>query len=189
MAHWLGSKTFAQQVLLGAAGVLMGLAVLFSMSRAGLFGMLAGITVLGCYLLSKSSLRRYTVSVFVIIALFVGLGASIGMTRVMAGVKDAASLKSLSWQGRLGLARSGLQAVCFSLGPLFASLLLQPDCPADQAAVLLFQSVEPSEGTAHAELLRYAGKGAGHKGVDGVVEELPPQTAQNELGQGLLGAV
>ena len=105
--QWLSSPVFAQQILIAATGALMGLAVLFSMSRAGLFNMLAGITVFGLYLLSKKSLRRYSLVVFIIITIFVGSGAWVGMSKVLDGVRDATSLQAMTWQGRLDLVRSG----------------------------------------------------------------------------------
>ena len=111
IAHWLSSRTFAQQVLVGAAGVLMGLAVLFSLSRAGLFSLLVGMTGLGCYLLSKAGLRRYSLIIFLIIAISIGAAGLIGMNMVVKGVQDAASAQAISWQGRLDLSRSGWRLI------------------------------------------------------------------------------
>ena len=108
---WLSSSTFAQQLLVGAAGVLMGLGVLFSLSRAGVVGVLAGITAVGCYLFSKTSTRRYTVIVFVVTCLFVSSAAMIGLNKVMQGLRDAGSLEAMSWQGRLDLAKSSLTMI------------------------------------------------------------------------------
>ena len=116
ISQWLSSSTFAQQALVTASGVLMGLAVLFSLSRAGLFTLFAGLIGFGVYLLSRAGLRRYTLIIFLIIFVAVGSGALIGMDMVFRGVQDATSLQAISWQGRLDLSRSSLRLIAdFSL--------------------------------------------------------------------------
>jgi len=59
--------------------------------------------------------------------------------------------------------------------------------PHDETAVFLFQLVKAWERRRHAQVFRSTREGAGHEGVDGVVEELPSQPAQDELGEGFFG--
>ncbi|NIA06551.1 MAG: hypothetical protein GWP14_02760 [Actinobacteria bacterium] len=111
LAYWLGTRTFAQQVLVAAVGILMGLAALFSLSRAGLFALFAGVIVFGCYLFNRAGLRRYALVVFLVISIAFASAALIGMNKIFEGVQDAASLQALSWRGRLDLAQSALRLI------------------------------------------------------------------------------
>ena len=108
LAGILSSSRVYQQVLLAALSVIMVVAVFFSLSRAGIICTVATLIGFVAFLGVAAGFRRYTLVMFLIVAVILSISASIGMELVVRGVEDAVSGQSTSWTDRTDIASRAL---------------------------------------------------------------------------------
>jgi len=101
----LSSSRAYQQVLLALLSAVMVVAVFFSLSRAGIICTVALLIGFVAFLGMAAGFRRYTLVMFLIVAVILSLSAGIGMELVVRSVEDAVSGRSTSWVDRTDIAR------------------------------------------------------------------------------------
>ena len=111
LASSLSSTRVYQQAILAALSVTMIVAIFFSLSRAGIIS--AGFSFIGlvAFLGLSSGFRRYTLVMFLIVAIILAVAAGIGMELVVTGIEDAVYGQSTSWLARVDLAKSALKYI------------------------------------------------------------------------------
>ena len=109
LSRALSSPVFYRQGVLVIIAAVMVLAVIFSLSRAGVFCMAATLVALLVCLGMAAHLRRYTIVMFLIVAAIIGVSFGIGMELVISRAEDVISGESASWGDRLDMWRSGVR--------------------------------------------------------------------------------
>ena len=107
----LSSPRVQAPLFLGAASVLMAVAICFSLSRAGILAMLASLVALAVYLGLSAGLRKYTVLLLLLVTAILLMAVVIGAEMVVDHLEVAVSGRSASWADRVDLARSAVHLV------------------------------------------------------------------------------
>lgn len=94
-------------LFIAMAALIIALGVLFSLSRAGIMGMLLSLLVLAAFLGVSAGFRKYTLVLLLIVVVILIVSTVIGAELVVDRVEDVASGQSGSWAERLDLTRSG----------------------------------------------------------------------------------
>ncbi len=105
------SSGFAVRITAILLAMAMVLAVVFSLSRAGIACLAAALVGLVLFALSTAGFRRYALVVVGIGLLIVAVASSIGISTVIDGVEDAASGQSAQWLDRLDLSRTSMACI------------------------------------------------------------------------------
>ena len=100
------SSSAQKQMILAALSVALLVAIFFSLSRMGImcavFSLIAFVILLG----AKGGFRRYTLLIFLIVAVVFSIAAGMGMELVITAVEDVVGGQSTSWIDRMDLAGS-----------------------------------------------------------------------------------
>jgi len=98
-----------RQIILGLLIVIMAVAVLFSLSRAGLICMVGSLVAFFLFVGMTAGFRKYTLILLLMILVILCVALGIGTEMVIERIEEAASSQSISWRGRVDLWYSGLE--------------------------------------------------------------------------------
>jgi O-antigen ligase/tetratricopeptide (TPR) repeat protein len=115
----ISSPRTGRLVFLFGATLLMSIAIMFSLSRAGILCALFSLILFAACLGLATGFRKYTLLLFFLVATVVVVAAGVGTEIVLQRFAEAASGRSASWGDRLDLSRSGLSL--FREFPLFGT--------------------------------------------------------------------
>ncbi len=104
----MSSDKVYKQVMVAALFIIMFVAILFSLSRAGIFSATASLLALILISRTREGLKTYTFLLLSILVLIIWLVIAIGSGLVIAGLEEAASGKDPSWLTRLNTMQSSL---------------------------------------------------------------------------------
>jgi O-antigen ligase/tetratricopeptide (TPR) repeat protein len=108
LSAMLASRSFFWRLLLLGLGIVMAVAVLFSLSRAGIASMVLALGLLVLFSLFAMGCRRHAVAVIGLGLAVLVVASSIGINLVLDRVEDVTSGSAASWEDRFDLSRSAL---------------------------------------------------------------------------------
>ena len=104
----LASPGIQYLLILCLAALIMGVGILFSLSRAGILCAALSMIALALCLALSAAFRKYTLLLFALLAGIILFAAVVGTEIVAQRVEDVVSGRSASWADRMNLSRSGL---------------------------------------------------------------------------------
>ena len=105
----ISSPRIGRLVFLFGGALLMSVAIVFSLSRAGILCALFSLILFAACLGLATGFRKYTLLLFFLVAAVVVIAAGVGTEIVVRRFEEAALGRSASWADRLDLSRSGLR--------------------------------------------------------------------------------
>lgn len=105
----ISSPRTGQLMFLFGAALLMAVAIVFSLSRAGILCALFSLILFATCLGLAGGFRKYTLLLFFLVAAVVVIAAGVGTEIALQRFEEAAAGRSASWADRLDLSRSGLR--------------------------------------------------------------------------------
>jgi O-antigen ligase len=115
----ISSPRTGHLVFLFGAALLMSIAIVFSLSQAGILCAMFSLILFAACLGLATGFRKYTLLLFFLVATVVVVATGVGTEIVLQRFEEAASGRSASWGDRLDLSRSGLKL--FREFPLFGT--------------------------------------------------------------------
>lgn len=115
----ISSPRTGRLVFLFGASLVMSVAIVFSLSRAGILCALFSLILFAASLGLSTGFRKYTLLLFLLVATILVIAAGVGTEIVLQRFQEAALGRAASWGDRLDLSRSGLKL--FREFPLFGT--------------------------------------------------------------------
>ncbi len=100
-----------RQLILGSLIVIMAVAVLFSLSRAGIICMVGSWIAFLLFIGMTAGFRKYTLALLLLVLIVLCVAGGIGTEMVVERLEEVSSSQAVSWEGRTDLWRSGLTMI------------------------------------------------------------------------------
>jgi len=100
-----------RQIIVGLLIVIMAVAVLFSLSRAGIICMTGSVIAFFLFVGITAGFRKYTLALLLMMLVIICVALGIGTEMVIERLEEASSSQSISWRGRLDLWNSGIEMI------------------------------------------------------------------------------